>query len=188
MILIELSFSRTDLLRSFQYMKENLATAGVVHYLHGHKELIQSNSIRGYPYGAILARSTKDLVINSSNVLEGNGRAIDSNESGIDIWNVVSNRVTNGVVIQGNTVSNNSSSIAVPGRLPFAVRFSQHDCFGAGAIPVADCGSTTALSVINNVQVISNQFNNMITADYCVMNNVMAPNGWTLQAGWISCQ
>ena len=155
--------------------------------LHGHKELIQNNTIRGYPYSAILARSTKDLVIGSGNVLEGNGRASDNNESGIDMWNVVSNRVTNGVVIHGNTVSNNSPSIVVPGRLPFAVRFSQHDCGGAGAPPVGNCAETTDLSVITNVQVTSNQFKNMLSASYCVMNNVMAPTGWSLQFGWISC-
>ena len=154
--------------------------------LHGHKELIQNNTIRGYPYNAILARSTKNLVIDTNNTLEGNGRATDNTQSGIDIWNQVSNRMTTGVTIQGNTITNTSSA-GVPGRLPFALRFSTHACEGSGAPPVQDCADTPGFSVINSVQVLSNLFSGMTSAAYCVMNNVMAPNGWNLQSGWTSC-
>ncbi len=154
--------------------------------LHGLKETVHDNVIRGYPNNAILARSTKDLVI-TSNTIERNGRALDNDQSGIDIWNQVSNRVTSNVLIQGNTITNASTSPGLPGNLPFAARFSQHACEGSGAPPVADC-TLPSLSVINNVQVTSNQFVGMTNAPYCVMPNVMAATGWNLQVGMFQCQ
>ena len=155
--------------------------------LHGLKELVQNNTIRGYPYNAILARSTKDLVINTNNTLEGNGRASDNAESGIDIWNVVRNRVTTGVTIESNTITNTSPSPGMPGRLPYAVRFSSRAC-ESNAPPVPNCEARADLSVINSVQITANQLIGMISAAYCVMNDVMAPIGWSLQAGGVTCQ
>ena len=96
--------------------------------LHGLKELVQDNTIQGYPNDVILARSVRDLTVNR-NTIQQNGWVVGNTDSAIDIWNQAGNRRTTSVTISNNTISNSLVPPAtVPASLRYGIRIYQHQC------------------------------------------------------------
>ena len=154
--------------------------------LHGHQELVQGNTIRGYPYDAIIARSINGLVVDN-NILEANSRLGD--ESGINIWNHGDLRRTTGVTIKNNAFVNPTPASSGKGLL-YGVRIGRHTCDDPAPPPyltVTECEFATSanLSQINGVQQINNYFIGMRIGSYCAASGAIGM-GWQ-PPSWIQC-